>query len=180
MSINPGFGTIDGAYTLIFCADELAGSVEIQNAEVDLYDSGASCHMSGFHHKFVDIIKIESIPITAADKRTFKATGKGKMLIHLPNGDHGPSRVYLMNALYALSMGVTLVSISRIAKSGCTVVFSGDVCQIYNSNKDQIGEIKERQGLYQVLMSNSGEKANVASAKEALSINELHCRPCFL
>ena len=96
------------------------------------------------------------------------------MLIHLPNGEHGLSCVYLMNALYAPSMGVTLVSISCIAKSRCTVVFSGDVCWIYNSNKDQIGEIKERRGLYQVLMSYSAEKANIASIKETLSIDELH------
>ena len=35
-------------------------------------------------------------------------------------------------------------------------------------------EIKERQGLYWVLMTNSGEKANIASTKEAMSIDELH------
>ena len=43
MPINPGFSTIDGAYTSTFCADELASSAEIRNVEVDLYDSGASC-----------------------------------------------------------------------------------------------------------------------------------------
>ena len=166
----------DGAYTTSFSTDQLAGSAEARNVEVDLYDSGASRHMSGFRHKFIDLVDIEPVPISAADKRTFKATGRGKMIIHLPNGDHGPSRAVLMNALYAPSMGVTLVSISLIAKAGCTVVFSGEFCRIYKANKERMGEIKERQGLYRVYMSSSQEGANVAGTKEALTIYELHRR----
>jgi hypothetical protein len=173
---GPNSESDDGAYTTTFSADELAGSAESQNAEVDLYDSGASRHMSGFRHKFIDIVEIEPIPITAADKRTFQATGRGKMLIHLPNGDQGTSRIYLMNALYAPTMGVTLVSISRVAKAGYTVIFSGDFCRIYKANKERIGEIKEGKGLYRVYMTSSGEKANAAGTRETLSIDELHRR----
>lgn len=58
-----------------FNADNLTGSAKTKSAEVDLYDSGATCHMSGFHHRFIDFTEIEPIPIIAADKRTFKATG---------------------------------------------------------------------------------------------------------
>ena len=36
--------------------------------EVDLYDSGATRHMSGFFHKFTNFVTINPIPITAADK----------------------------------------------------------------------------------------------------------------
>ena len=93
-----------------------------------MYDSGASRHMSRFRHKFINIVEIKPVPITAADKRTFQATTKGKMLVHIPNGDKGHSRVYLMDALYSASMGVTLVSVSRIAKAGKTVVFQGNYC----------------------------------------------------
>ena len=109
----------EGAFTSMFSADELAGSAETCNMEVDLYDSGASRHMSGFHHKFINIVAINPISIMATDKHTFKATGKGKMIIHLPNGDDGPSRIQLMDALNAPSMGVTLVSISCVEKAGC-------------------------------------------------------------
>ena len=115
----------DGAYTTSFNADELAGSVVTRKNEVDLYDSGASRHMSGLRHKFIDFVEIQPIPITAADKRVFQATAKGKMLLRIPNGDKGTSKVYLLDALYSASMGVTLVSISRIAKAGSTVVFQG-------------------------------------------------------
>ena len=78
--------------------------------------------MSGFRHKFIDLTEIDPVPITAADKRVFQATAKGKMIVHIPNGDKGTSKVFLLDALYSASMGVTLVSISRIAKAGSTVV----------------------------------------------------------
>ena len=84
--------------------------------------------MSGFCHRFIDIVEIDPLPITAADKQIFQATTKGKMLIVLPNGDNKPTHIYLTNALYAPSMGVTLVPISHIAKAGCTVMFSEDFC----------------------------------------------------
>ena len=170
----------DGAYTTTFSANELACYTESANTsqkgEVDLYDSGASKHMSGFRHKFVDIVEIKPVPITAADKRTFQATAKGKMLVHIPNGDKGNSRVYLLDALYSASMGVTLISISRIAKAGSTVVFQGNYCRIYNKVKERIGEIRERGGLYRVFMVNSMEAANAVDTNNALSINELHRR----
>ena len=40
------------------------------------------------------------------------------------------------------------ISIIRIAKAGSIVVFQGDYCRIYNHNKERIGEIRERNGLY--------------------------------
>ena len=46
---------------------QLARVVE-DSVEVDLYDSGTTCHMSGFCHKFINFTNIKPIPITAADK----------------------------------------------------------------------------------------------------------------
>ena len=66
----------EGTYTTTYGADELAGSAESSMSEIDLYDSGASRHMSGFRHKFVEIVEIDPVPITAADKHTFLATAK--------------------------------------------------------------------------------------------------------
>ena len=142
------FDNPKGAYTSTFSAEQLAGSAETQRTEIDLYDSGASQHMSRFCHKFVDFVKIEPVPIRAADKQVFTATGKGKLLIHLPNSDKGMSRIQLTEALYAPSMGVTLISISHVAATSSTVVFSGEFCRIYNADKKRVGEIKESGGLY--------------------------------
>ena len=173
---NSEFDPVDGAYTTTYGANVLAGSAETRKSEVDLYDSGASRHMSGFRHKFIDLTEIDPVPITAADKRVFQATAKGKMIVHIPNGDKGTSKVFLLDALYSASMGVTLVSISRIAKAGSTVVFQGSYCRIYNQIKERIGEIRERNGLYRVYMITPGAEANSVDANEEISIEELHRR----
>jgi hypothetical protein len=45
--------------------------------EVELYDSGASWHMSPFSHHFTNLHSIPPCPITAANSRVFYATGTG-------------------------------------------------------------------------------------------------------
>ena len=84
--------------------------------------------MSGFFHKFINFVTVDPVPITAANKRTFQATGKGDMYVNIPNRNHPNSQILLKDVLYAPSMGVTLVSISRIASAGLTVVFTGEFC----------------------------------------------------
>jgi hypothetical protein len=55
--------------------------------DIELFDSGASRHMSGHRHSFINFTEIEARPITAADKRSFDAIGKGDMYINAPKGD---------------------------------------------------------------------------------------------
>jgi hypothetical protein len=73
----------------------IVGADDIRDTEVNLYDSGATRHMSGFLRKFFNFAKIEPVPITAADKQTFQATGKGDMYIHIPNRDNPKSHILL-------------------------------------------------------------------------------------
>ena len=153
--------------------DQLAAAVR-PNDEVDLYDSGATHHMSGFKHRFINFAKTEDVPIIAADKRTFKAIGKGDMYIHLPNQAKQMSRVLLKTVLYAPSMGVTLVSISSIASTGSTVIFTKDICQIFNKERKMIGEIKVKGGLYRVFSSSFKDEAHATNTQNSLSIYELH------
>src|SRR5271168_2086969 len=108
-----------------FDYEVLTGATSVKTTDVDLYNSGATRHMSGLRHRFINL---ELKPITTADKRTFSAIGQGDMYVYLPHDDFPPSRVLLKNVLYAPDMGVTLVSISRIAAAGSTVVFAGDTC----------------------------------------------------
>ena len=126
--------TLDAAY--------LAGTQETRSAEVDLYDSGTTRHMTGFFHRLFNYVETDLVPIVTADKRSFHAVGKGDMYVYLPNRDKSTSRILLKDVLYSPKMGVTLVSISRIAGAGSTVVFTGNVCRIYTKNKEVIGEIK--------------------------------------
>ena len=156
----------------------LAGSDETRSAEVDLYDSGTTRHMSGFYHRMINYTEIDPVPIRTADKRTFQATGKGDMYIYLPNRDKSNSQILLKDVLYAPKMGITLVSISRVAGAGSTVVFTGNVCRIYSKDREIIGEIKVKGGLYRVLTKGTKAYAYTATPnnEEILSIDELHRR----
>ena len=154
----------------------LAGAVGVKPTDVDLYDSGATRHMSGFRHRFINFTEIEPKPITTADKRTFSATGKGDMYIHVPNDDLPPSKILLKDVLYAPSMAVTLVSISRVAAAGSTIVFAGDSCRIYDKERRIIGKIKVKGGLYRVYATRPPGGEYAGKAKEVLSIDELHRR----
>ena len=166
----------DKAYTTSFTSGMLSkDGIGSQLVDVDLYDSGASRHMSGHRHRFTNFTEIEPRPITAADKRAFHAIGKGDMLIDIPNGD-ATSKILLKDVLYAPSMGVTLVSISRIAAAGSTVVFSGDNCRIFNSAKTLIGKIEMSQGLYRVYSAHDEPAGYAGRVKELLTIDELHRR----
>ena len=81
--------------------------------------------MSGFFHKFINFITVDLVPITAAENELFKP---GDMYVNIPNRNHPNSQILLKDVLYAPSMGVTLMSISRIASAGSTVVFTGKFC----------------------------------------------------
>ncbi|KIK35577.1 hypothetical protein CY34DRAFT_30633, partial [Suillus luteus UH-Slu-Lm8-n1] len=52
----------------------------------------------------------------------FDATGRGDLPIEIPNGKN-KTRILLTNVLYALSMGATLVSISRLTRAGYAALF---------------------------------------------------------
>ena len=173
-TISDGF---EGPITTDLDAAYLAGTNETCSAEVDLYDSGTTRHMSGFHHRLINFVDIDPIPIKTADKRSFQATGKGDMYVYLPNRDKSNSRILLKEVLYAPRMGITLVSISRIAGAGSTVVFTGNVCRIYSKDRNIIGEIKVKGGLYRVLTKGTKAYAyTIHVNEEILSLDELHRR----
>ena len=98
------------------------------------------------------------------------------MYVYVPHPKETNSRILLKDVLYVPMMGVTLVSISRIAEAGSMVVFSGNLCRIFNKERKIISEIKVKGGLYRVFKPNSGIGAYSTSTKEILSINELHRR----
>ncbi|KAF8183598.1 hypothetical protein K438DRAFT_1839090, partial [Mycena galopus ATCC 62051] len=53
----------------------LANESSTPNFETELYDSGASRHMSPHRHRFINFTPITPKSITAADNGTFQATG---------------------------------------------------------------------------------------------------------
>ena len=68
--------------------------------ETELYDSGASRHMSPYKHKFINFVPIQKKILTAADGGHFEAVGKGDMRISMPNRHRGQnSRQFNLNCL---------------------------------------------------------------------------------
>ncbi|KAF8548566.1 hypothetical protein OG21DRAFT_1381450, partial [Imleria badia] len=53
----------------------------------ELYDSGASQHLSPSRERFLNFVSIPPKPIRGADNGTFNAIGRGDLPIYLPNGD---------------------------------------------------------------------------------------------
>ena len=52
--------------------------------KMELYNSGMTCHMSPYRHKFINFIPIQRKVLTAADGGHFEAVGKGDMQIMMP------------------------------------------------------------------------------------------------
>jgi hypothetical protein len=112
---------------------------EARGGETELYDSGASRHMSSFRERFTTYHDIPARPITAANNRVFYTIGVGDLEIDVPNGASS-SKVLLRDALYAPDMGLTVVSIGCMVKVGCTVQFEDRTCTI-SRNGRTIGNV---------------------------------------
>jgi len=140
--------------------------------EVELYDSGASQHMSPLRHRFTNFHPIPPRPITAADSQVFYAIGAGDLKIDVPNGSSFTS-ITLRDTLYAPDMGQTIVSISRITAAGHSVTFEGMSCKIANKAGKVVGDIPlSPNGLYKVEHSLAA-----AAASEPANILTVHRKP---
>ena len=149
----------------------LIASSALTKTETELYDSGASQHMSPFQHHFTHLHSIPPRAITAANNRVFYATGLGDLGIDVPNGSSS-TRIILKDTLYAPDMSLTVVSISKITDAGYTVSFEGKGCKIKNKNGKTIGKIPASvNGLYRV-----EHPVTAAAAQEQVDILTVHWR----
>ena len=154
-----------------------AGSIPARSEQqrsgtvTELYDSGASRHMSPFRDRFTSYKEIPPRAITAADKRVFYAIGTGDLKIEVPNGE-SLTPITLKDVLHAPDMGITIVSVSRIAKAGYAVTFKDNACQIRDKSDKVIGTIPASQnGLYKV-----DRVYAAATQDERVSLATLHRR----
>ncbi len=118
--------------------------------DVELYDSGASRHMSPSHHHFTNLHSIPPCPITAANGKPFYAISVGDLKIAVPNGTSTTS-ITLKDALYTPDIGLIVIFISHIAGAGYSVCFEGNHCKIQNKKGAIVGSIAASpNGLYKV------------------------------
>lgn len=140
----------DKAYTRTYdCAMLVNVAGKQDGVKTELYDSGASHHMSPYQHHFLNYVSIVPKSITAADKHCFQAIGKGDLRIHVPKG-RSMTTILLKDVLHCPDMGLTLISISKAAAAGFPSLFRGLTCRIFNKRNKLIGEVKARNRLYRV------------------------------
>jgi hypothetical protein len=139
--------------------------------EIELYDLGASQHMSPFLHRFKNYHTIPPRAITAANKRTFYAIGTRDLQVDVPNGNT-TTPVLLCDTLHVPEMALTIISISRITSAGHSVTFETKSCKIKNLAGKLIRNIPaSSNGLYKV--EHSYFVANTTPA-ERVDIHTLH------
>jgi LTR polyprotein gag-polypeptide-like protein/Pol polyprotein len=98
--------------------EEVANTQQLANkalyrpltSKIDLYDSGSTCHISPFRHRFVTFNAIPPHSISAANQGVFYAVGKGDLRIDVPNDDKSVL-IILKDVFYSLQISLTIVSI---------------------------------------------------------------------
>ena len=146
----------------------------VDGMQTELYDSGASCHMSPYCNHLEDYVQIAPKPITAADKHYFQAIGKGNLQIKIPNGQNW-TNVLLRDILHCPDMGLTLISIGKITNARYQVIFKGPACRIYDSKDRIISQINARNGLYCINHPVAMNTAMAGETPEVLMLEEIHC-----
>lgn len=115
----------------------LVSDGKVEGQQMELYDSGASCHMSPYRDHFENYVKIIPKPIVAADKRCFQAIGKGDLRVKIPNGPKSTT-ILLKEVLHCPDMGLTLVSIGKITSAGYKVIFKRSTIEEFHRRMGHI------------------------------------------
>ena len=120
-----------------------------EGSEVDVYDSGASSHMSPDHHWFTKFRETPPYPMAAANKAIFNATGFGDMRIAIPNSKV-TNHVTIKDVLYCKDLAFTLISLPKCDKAGFAVLICNKHCTIRDPKGTTIGRILLVGDLYKV------------------------------
>lgn len=134
---------------------------------VDIYDSGATSHMTSLFHRLENYREIPIRSIRAANSEAFQAVGMGDLRVLAPNGRNF-TRYLLKNVLYTPAMSATLISLGRLDDKGlCLTMFRGKLRITRGLNGESIAEIPKLNGLYRV---HHTEAAHVTTTTPAISL----------
>jgi transposase InsO family protein len=135
-----------------------------------IFDSGASQHICPSREQFTKFSTNLPRKIVTADGRTVESEGGGEVLVKIAT-EKGHSDLKLRNVLYAPSISYTLISLSSLDSSGIsTIIEKGNLRLIdRNSEGSVLGEIKARNGIWQL---NVNEKPVIAAV--ARTTDDLH------
>ena len=113
----------------VLVADEPSKSGQYAFVQAELYDSRCTHHISPYREDFESFVEIPPMSFSAVNKQKFNASGKGEIVIDIPNGIE-ISQLRLTEVLYSPEVSYTLVSIGRLDDNGFTATFGDGKCVI--------------------------------------------------
>jgi len=138
---------------------------------VELYDSGATRHISPYHTDFT-LYRLLTSPVylNTANQQHFPTIGVGRLAIWAPNGD-SQSSILLKNVLHAPAVSFTLISVGTLDRTGYHRSFGGGPLDLHDTAGACLAHIPLSDcDLYCV--EHMGESVH---AVETISVMELHC-----
>jgi hypothetical protein len=136
-------------------------------------DSGASAHFCPDRGMFRSFREIESSPVTAADGHTFEAHSQGDIILRVLNGSTVTDLV-LQDAVYALSMVFTLISVGQLDKRGYELIFGNLQCTLRDpETREVVAQLLWVNGLYRTQCRHP-ETLYASIAVRKLTLAEAH------
>lgn len=122
---------------------------ETDDAEnVWFLDSGASAHMTKSDVNIINKKKPMIKEVKVANDQRIRVNHYGDIACKI--GEHEKSSVILKDVQYLPDICVNLLSVSKMAKNGNTIIFDASGCKIYNKNNDIIASGNLINGMYKV------------------------------
>lgn len=151
---------VDGTDSVLDCS-EIASMAEAaaQGPVMEIYDSGATKHMTPYRDQLLNYRQIPKRMVKAAGKSHFAAYGIGDMVLRVPNGPAWGT-LNVSDVLYAPAMGSTLISTGRLDDNGYWSTFGGGKCVIKDRSGKVVADIAKTGALYKVYQD--GDHALVA------------------
>ena len=140
---------------------------------LELYDSGATCHMTLIKEPLINHQPIPPKLISAMNQCIFDAMGGRDLMIHIPNGPTH-SKILIWGVLHTLDITMTLVSIGLISDTRYSILFKGRMCIIHDGYDNVVGKFAKWDSLYKV-DKNGQLSASANRVAGPLTAMDAHC-----
>ena len=112
----------------------LIGNALVAKSRNDwIVDSGATSHMCNDRDLFTELYQLgPSEKVTLGDGNSLDVAGEGTVYMDMVLSDGGRRRCALKKVLYVPKLAYNLISVSRAAQSGKSVIFDDSSCEFVN------------------------------------------------
>jgi len=160
---------VDGELYALTCASDSATtteSLETHRLNLDIVvDSRVDQHICPHRSKFSKFRRIPDRTVKTSDGCTFRAIGKGDVRFNSPNGP-GLKQVLLQDVIYAPKIPFMVISVNRLTKGKCFVLFENEVCTIKYPTGHVMATLSTSNWLNQELMTKFEPSIKLSSAKK--------------